>query len=93
MIVKEQDTPCESITEHQVWSDLRAIRCINQLQLEVYHLKAFNSRLKQMLSLSLTIFSLAVIALTIAQILTYRELQEKLHLPPSVSQTLSSHSS
>ncbi len=93
MIVKEQDTPCEPITEHQVWSDLRAIRCINQLQLEMYHLRASNSRLKKILSVSLTLFSLAVIALTIAQILTYRQLQEKLPLSPSVSHTLSSHPS
>lgn len=82
MMSLDRDSAAQQAVESHIWSDLRAIRCINQLQLEVQELKVANSRLKVVLALGAIFFSCSLIALAFFQVITYKKLPEKL---PSTS--------
>ena len=81
----DQDSSDQSASESRVWSDLRAIRFISQLQMEVQSLKVANSRLRMFLALSVIALGSALVTLTYFQLRLYEKLEQ--HLSPSHTKT------
>lgn len=80
-----QDSSDQTASENRVWSDLRAIRFISQLQREVQSLKVANSRLRMFLALSVIALGSGLITLTYFQFRLYEQLEQ--HLSPSHTNT------
>lgn len=76
-----QDSSYQPANENTVWSDLRAIRFISQLQMEVQSLKVSNSRLRMLFALSVTLLGSGLVTLAYCQIKLYEQFEQ--NFPPS----------
>lgn len=62
--------------QYSVWSDLRAMKFLGQVQQDMRGIKTSTSRLQLWLGVSVVILGGAAIALTVALVITYNQLQD-----------------
>lgn len=62
--------------QYSVWSDLRAMKFLSQVQDEMRSLDASNRRLKFGLAIAFILLGTACIALTVGLVLTYNQLRD-----------------
>lgn len=73
MISTNQQTTNSTTPEHQVWSDLRILRTINQLQQQIQTLSQTTTRWRWF---TLMLLIASFVTLGISQTLTYAQLME-----------------
>jgi uncharacterized membrane protein YhaH (DUF805 family) len=78
--------------QYSVWSDLRAMKFLSQVQDEMRLLKSAHSRLQFWMAIAIVLLGGVTIALTVGLILTYNQLQEvQRQIQPSQTSSMIIH--
>ncbi len=73
---KDDSTNNKEPRQYSVWSDLRAMRLLSQVQKDIDALKASQARLRLLLTLPILILAISVLGLSGMLFVTYSQVQE-----------------